>query len=114
MKVLNIFNHYQERGGEASAVGAICDSLSTMSEVGTCEFFSSDWVGPNAPAIWKQAIWMLRNPNSLAKLDDIHESFQPDAWLVHNVFPVGSAIYREASCSTSRSSNTCTISGPSR
>jgi glycosyltransferase involved in cell wall biosynthesis len=97
VKILNIFNHYLERGGEASAVWAISDSLSRMSDLTNCEFFSADWLGPDAPAIWKQAIWMLRNPKSIKKLYRIHQDFQPDAWLVHNVFPVGSAaIYREA------------------
>lgn len=97
MKVLNIFNHYQERGGEASAVRAITDSLSKMVDLGTCEFFSSDWIGSEAPPIWKQAVWMLRNPRSLARLHAVHGSFQSDAWLVHNVFPIGSAaIYRQA------------------
>jgi len=97
MKVLNIFNHYLESGGEASVVQAIGDSLSTMLELRTCEFFSADWVGANAPPFWKQAIWMLRNPHSLAKLRHIQESFQADTWLVHNVFPSGSAaVYPEA------------------
>jgi glycosyltransferase involved in cell wall biosynthesis len=97
VKVLNVFNHYQEEGGEASAVRAITDSLSTMLDLETCEFFNSDWLGPNAPPVWKQSLWMLRNPHSLAKLRSIHESFGPDVWLVHNVFPVGSAaVYPEA------------------
>jgi glycosyltransferase involved in cell wall biosynthesis len=40
---------------------------------------------------------MIRNPKSVGALRDVQRTFQPDAWLVHNVFPVGSAaIYPEA------------------
>ena len=40
---------------------------------------------------------MLWNPKSLKEIREHHRRFRPDAWLVHNVFPVGSAaIYREA------------------
>jgi hypothetical protein len=97
VKILNIFNHYLERGGEEVAVEEICLSLSEMMEVERCDFFSSAWTGPNAPAIWKQAIRMLWNPVSLKEIRKHQQQFRPDAWLVHNVFPVGSgAIYREA------------------
>ena len=65
MKVLSIFNHYRERGGEAAAVNAICRSLKEVAEVEQCEFLSADWSGKNAPTPWKQAWWMLRNPASL-------------------------------------------------
>jgi glycosyltransferase involved in cell wall biosynthesis len=40
---------------------------------------------------------MIRNPAALEVLRRAHETHQADAWLVHNVFPVGSAaIFREA------------------
>jgi glycosyltransferase involved in cell wall biosynthesis len=97
VRILNIFNHYLERGGEAQAVEAICESLSHILDLQKCEFFSSDWTGSAAPAKWKQALWMVRNPRSLHKLRDYQQSFTPNAWLVHNVLPVGSvAIYSEA------------------
>src|SRR5437867_3050021 len=97
MKLLNIFNHYLEPGGEAHAVEAISDSLSRVVDVEDCYFNSADWTGNHAPAIWKQAIWTLRNPKSLNEVREHQRRFQPDVWLFHNVFPVGSAaIYREA------------------
>jgi glycosyltransferase involved in cell wall biosynthesis len=96
-KVLSIFNEYLHRGGEAEAVDLICDSLKGIVELKECRFYSADWVGKDAPGRIRQAIWLIRNPNSLAKLRKIHSEFRPDAWLVHNVFPVGSAgIYTEA------------------
>jgi glycosyltransferase involved in cell wall biosynthesis len=97
MKLLNIFNHYLERGGEEHAVEAIVDSLSQVVDLQRCDFFSKDWIGQDAPAAWKQALWMIRNPASIGKLREQQRRFKPDAWLVHNVFPVGSAaIYSEA------------------
>jgi glycosyltransferase involved in cell wall biosynthesis len=51
---------------------------------------------PDAPPVWKQALWMLRNPQSVQLVRNAHSSFGADAWLVHNVLPVGSlAIYSE-------------------
>src|SRR2546430_15379220 len=97
MRILNIFSHYLERGGEAHAVEAICESLSQVLDLRRCEFFSADWTGPTAPAKWKQALWMIRNPESLRKLRACERSFRSDVWLVHNVLPVGSvAVYSEA------------------
>jgi len=97
VKILNVFSHYLERGGEEVAVEEICQSLSEVTEVERCDFFSSSWTGPSAPAMWKQALGMLWNPQSLKEIREHHRRFRPDAWLVHNVFPVGSAaIYREA------------------
>jgi len=97
VKILNVFNHYLERGGEARAVEAISDSLSRIADLERCDFFSAEWVGANAPAVWRQAIWMLRNPASLRKIREHQVRFKPDVWLLHNAFPVGSAaIYAEA------------------
>ncbi len=96
-RVLSIFNDYLEKGGEAESVRQICDSLQSVLELRQCLFSSSAWTGPGAPNRLRQALWMIRNPNSLAALKEIQRAFQPDAWLVHNVFPVGSAaIYPEA------------------
>ena len=97
MKILNIFNHYLEPGGEAIAVDAICSSLSKIFEIERCDFSSVDWIGTEAPAQWKQALWMIRNPESVKKLRQTQERFRSDVWLVHNVFPVGSgAVYSES------------------
>ena len=97
MKLLNIFNHYLERGGEAHAVETISESLSRVVDVEDCYFDSADWTGRDAPAIWKQAIWTFRNPRSLSRIRENQQRLRHDLWLLHNVFPVGSAaIYREA------------------
>jgi glycosyltransferase involved in cell wall biosynthesis len=97
VRILSVFNHYVEHGGEAIAVEAIYSALSQVYEVEKCEFRSEDWLGSEAPPKWKQALWMMRNPQSVKKLRDAHAHFHPDFWLVHNVFPVASgAVYSEA------------------
>jgi glycosyltransferase involved in cell wall biosynthesis len=97
VKILNVFNHYLEQGGEAAAVKDISESLSRVLRLESCDFFSAEWVGAGAPAFWKQALWMFRNPASLERICEHQRQFKADAWLVHNVFPVGSAsIYLKA------------------
>jgi glycosyltransferase involved in cell wall biosynthesis len=97
VKILNVFNHYRDAGGEAHAIDAISASLSEVLALERCDFTSNDWIGPEAPPVWKQAALTLWNPQSLKKIRDHNQRFKPDVWLVHNILPVGSAaIYREA------------------
>ena len=97
MKILNVFNRYLERGGEEEAVEQICDSLVKVVDLTRCDFASAEWQGPGAPGIWQQALRMIHNPLSAAKLKACEQIRQSDAWLVHNVFPVASgAVYSEA------------------
>lgn len=97
MKILSVFNYYLERGGEALAVDLISNSLSSVLDLKLCNFSSADWVGPGAPSRLQQACRMLYNPASAVKLRAHERQRRSDAWLVHNVFPVGSgAVYSEA------------------
>jgi glycosyltransferase involved in cell wall biosynthesis len=97
MKILSVFNHYLERGGEARAVASIDDSLGEIGALTTCEFSSADWTGPIAPPKWQQALRMIRNPESIRQLQRCQQSSGAELWLVHNVFPVGSgSVYSEA------------------
>jgi glycosyltransferase involved in cell wall biosynthesis len=96
-RLLSIFNEYLHKGGEEEGVEQICASLRPMLTLKECRFSSADWTGPDAPDPFRQALYMIKNPKSLAMLRGLHSEFRPDAWLVHNVFPVGSAaIYPEA------------------
>jgi glycosyltransferase involved in cell wall biosynthesis len=97
VKILSVFNDYLERGGEAHAVDAIYESLSSVCAMTRCHFSSAEWTGAAAPNVVQQAAWMIRNPRSIEKLRERERQSGADAWLVHNVFPVGSAaIYSEA------------------
>jgi glycosyltransferase involved in cell wall biosynthesis len=96
-RLLQIFNVYLERGGEEASVERIFALLRQELPVERCTFSSRAWRVPKAPPIWKQAAWMLWNPASLRKLREVQASYRANLWLVHNVFPVGSAaIFREA------------------
>lgn len=97
LKILSIFNEYLQPGGEAEGVAQICAALRQTHQIEECRFSSAAWKGADAPNVFRQALYMIRNPTSLSALGRINVAFRPDAWLVHNVFPAGSAaIYREA------------------
>jgi len=99
MRFLEIFNQYEQAGGEAAAVEQITGLLSAQPEfqVARATARSSDWLGPSAPPRWKQALWSFFNTRFLADVRRAHGSAPADAWIVHNVFPVASAgVYLEA------------------
>jgi glycosyltransferase involved in cell wall biosynthesis len=92
-RLIQIFNRYLEPGGEEAWVGTLEKSLN----IPTCYFNSADWVGAKAPPFWSQAFRMIHNPDSLRKLREFHHREKPEAWIVQNAFPTGSAaIYHEA------------------
>src|SRR3954471_12500977 len=96
-KILSVFSEYLQPGGEAEGIAQICSTIAEIAEVKECRFSSADWVGSRAPNVVSQALRMVRNPESLTKLREMQSNFAPNVWLVHNVFPVGSAaIYPEA------------------
>jgi len=92
-RLFQVFNRYQEPGGEESWVNTLECSLG----IPTCYFNSSDWTGAQAPTVWSQALRLIYNPTSLRKIREFQRRLSAEAWILHNVFPVGSAaIYREA------------------
>jgi glycosyltransferase involved in cell wall biosynthesis len=97
-RLLQIHNCTLGGGGEEETTRQIARVLggeSTRFE--DCSFRSADWTGPNAPPVWKQAVWMFHNPNSLRLIREAHERIQAQAWVLHNFVPVVSAeVYREA------------------
>ncbi len=96
-RILEVFNRYREYGGEDLAVDQIHRHLSPEADTEQAQFRSADWMGPGAPPVWQQALYMWRNPEAMERLRELNDSFRPDAWLVHNVFPVASAsVFREA------------------
>jgi glycosyltransferase involved in cell wall biosynthesis len=96
-RILQVFSEYVERGGEADSVSRISASLEAELEVHHCFFSNADWKGPERPSVFEQARWMFANPTSVRALRESQRDVKADAWLVHNVFPVGSAaVYREA------------------
>lgn len=102
MKILQVFNRYLYKGGEEASVDRIYAMASEMFEVERCLFSSKDWKRDEnktekPPNVLSQALRMIYNPEAITQLREHHYRFKPDLWLVHNVFPVGSAgVFREA------------------
>jgi len=95
--ILQVFNRYLDKGGEEIAVNQFADILSGQCRFNECIFESAEWKGSAAPAPWKQLVWMFHNPQSARRLREKQEQTPAEAWLVHNIFPVGSpAVYEEA------------------
>jgi glycosyltransferase involved in cell wall biosynthesis len=91
-RLIQIFNRYLEPGGEEAWVANLEKSFG----IPACYFNSSDWTGPGAPSRFSQALRMIYNPDAIRKLRQFHEREKPEAWVIQNVFPTGSAgIYRD-------------------
>ena len=92
-RLIQVFNRYVEAGGEETWVSTLEKTIGLP----TCYFNSADWVGAQAPSFWSQALRMIRNPEALRKTLEFHGHEKAEAWIIHNVFPTGSAaIYRDA------------------
>ncbi len=92
-RIIQVFNRYLEPGGEENWVNVLAREIGLPA----CIFDSADWRKPGAPAHWRQALLMFSNAKSSARLREFHREHGAQAWLFHNVLPVGSAaLYREA------------------
>ncbi len=89
MKTLQLFNVYQQYGGEENIVR----SLSALMQGPHWEdlfFHSRDWSREPLLNQLTQPLRAFHNPAALRAARAAHERFQPDVWLLHNVLPVGS------------------------
>jgi glycosyltransferase involved in cell wall biosynthesis len=89
MKIIQVFNQYLNAGGEENSVNRIARHL----EVGGHEVkrfwrSSNEWTSRNAPPKWMQASLIGNNQVVLGELKELHETFCPDVWILHNVLPV--------------------------
>jgi len=97
LKILQVFNQYSSYGGEELVFNNIEKMLSADHQMDECLFSSSEWLGDGAPSKLTQARLIFNNPASRAKLRGKVEQCEPDALLLHNIYPVGSpGIYAEA------------------
>jgi glycosyltransferase involved in cell wall biosynthesis len=95
--ILQVFNRYLERGGEETGVGLFAKILGSRCPFSECTFESAEWTASAAPPKWRQLLWMFHNPQSARRLREKQAQSRAQAWLVHNIFPVGSpAVYDEA------------------
>jgi glycosyltransferase involved in cell wall biosynthesis len=96
-RLLQIFNRTIGGGGEDVAVEHMRRLLTARCVFHECLFESDDWTGPEAPAVSRQALWLLHNNQALEQILTAHRKLRADAWIVHNWVPVVSAgIYAAA------------------
>lgn len=88
-RTLQIFNVYQQYGGEENVVRALSD-LMAGSNWRDVYFYSRDWATESSLNKLTQPLRTFYNPSALQTLRHAHRHHQPDVWLIHNVLPVGS------------------------
>lgn len=97
MNILQIFNQYLHPGGEELAVDLIKQMGTRDVAFHELRFSSESWIRPKKMPAWEQALRMAYNPSSIRQLRQIQQETRSKVWILHNVFPVGSAgIFREA------------------
>lgn len=95
--ILNVFNRYRFAGGEEYSVERIRAHLGTRYPITLCSFESQEWIGPQAPSTFSQALRLFYNPSAKKRFEDCIREARPDAAVFHNIYPVGSpALYRSA------------------
>lgn len=97
-RVLHIFNRYRFYGGEEAAVERISQVMHEQGiEFEECFAASEDWEKGGGLPRWKQALFSIYNPESVARVRKAHEKLGANVWLIHNLFPVLSlGVFREA------------------
>jgi len=97
MKILNVFNHYLERGGEEIVIEEICSVISRKLELRQLSFYSKDWKSESLFLKILQPFRMFYHRKAVREFRAMVRDFSPDLILFHNAFPVGSlGLYRAA------------------
>ncbi len=95
LRIMQIFNRYQEYGGEEGSVFRIGDALQRIHDV---EYFLSSTAEMTSGGLFRNLMmpWMaLHNPEVLRKLKRYQNLGRFDAWQIHNIFPVMSPVVYE-------------------
>lgn len=96
MRTLQIFNIYQQYGGEEGVVRTL-SGLMAESAWSNLFFESREWAEEGLVGKLTQPMRTFWNPSAIRRLRTAHAAHRPDVWLLHNVLPVGSlGLYREA------------------
>ncbi len=96
MKLLQVFNVYQQYGSEEDLVHRISNFLGP-DLIENCLFQSKDWNGRKGPSLFEKFFFSAYNPASIRQLRETQKKSRAKAWLTHNVIPVGSmGVFKEA------------------
>lgn len=89
MKTLQVFNIYQQYGGEENVVRSL--SRLMMGEEWRDVFFESrEWAKESKLGKLTQPARTFWNGAAIQRVEAIQREYQADVWLFHNVLPVGS------------------------
>ena len=95
--ILQVFNRYLQYGGEEQSVERIREQLTERYTLNSLSIESREWVGRKAPGVVSQAGRVFYNPSAARRLQSQINKLNPDAILLHNLYPVGSpSLYRTA------------------
>jgi glycosyltransferase involved in cell wall biosynthesis len=95
--LIEVFNRYNELGGEEVIADAILCALREHYTVESVRFNSSDWKEGGAPGKPWQVLKMFHNCESSKSIADIVQTRKIDAIFCHNIYPVASpSVYRIA------------------
>lgn len=96
MKILQIFNRYLQRGGEDNSVDRIARQIEEDGiSLERLEFRSDTWQAERSKL--EQVASLFYNREAAQRIEMAHRRFQPDLWLVHNLWPgISPSIYQEA------------------
>ncbi len=87
MKTLQIFNVYQQYGGEENIVRSL-SALMQGPDWADLYFRSGDWAREPLLNKLTQPFRAFHSPAALRAVRAAHEAHQSDVWLLHNVLPV--------------------------
>lgn len=89
MKTLQVFNIYQQYGGEENVVRSLSRVMADR-EWRDVFFESREWANESVFGKLTQPLRTFWNGAALRTLEKAHLEHQADVWLLHNVLPVGS------------------------
>jgi glycosyltransferase involved in cell wall biosynthesis len=96
-RILQVFNHYLDRGGEEVWVNEMVRLCADDFEIHDLRFYSRAWKGKGAPNRITQALRLWNNPPAREMLREAVMRHQPDVLVFHNLIPVASlGLYDEA------------------
>jgi glycosyltransferase involved in cell wall biosynthesis len=89
MKTLQVFNIYQQYGGEENVVRTL-SRLMEGADWRDVFFESRAWANESFLGKLSQPGRTFWNSAALRQMDDVQREYEADVWLFHNVLPVGS------------------------
>jgi glycosyltransferase involved in cell wall biosynthesis len=95
LRILQIFNRYQQYGGEEAVVAQIGKALSGSNDVEDFFYSTAELSGPDVWSKVNAPLKAFHNADVLARLEQLHSGRPHDIWQIHNIFPAMSPVVYE-------------------